>query len=115
MLGRKDLTKSVSEDGSVRYREEFCGACGVLHCRPELLHIYTRCSCMSPSTRSVLSLTLSLTPTCPVAARAATMSFESQSSYGNCMKVQLVKFLFNIYVCTHLHRPHAQEWIRASL
>lgn len=42
MLGRKDLTKSVSEDGSVLYREEFCGACGVLHCRPELLHIYTR-------------------------------------------------------------------------
>ena len=58
MLGRKDLTKSVSsEDGSVLYREECCGACGVLHSRPELLHIYTRCSCMSPSTRSVLSLT----------------------------------------------------------
>lgn len=56
MLGRKDLTKSVSEDGSVLYREEFCGACGVLHSRPELLHIYTRCSCVRPSTRSVLSL-----------------------------------------------------------
>lgn len=42
MLGRKDLTKSVNEDGSVLYREEVCGACGVLHCRPELLHIYTR-------------------------------------------------------------------------
>jgi len=42
MLGRKDLTKSVSEDGSMHYREEFCGACGVLHSRPELLHIYTR-------------------------------------------------------------------------
>jgi len=48
MMGYKDLNKSVSADGVVSYREEFCGACGIIHSQPDLLHVYTSCkSCHS--------------------------------------------------------------------
>ena len=43
MLGYLDLSKSISADGSIQYREESCGACGILHTKPEFLHIYTNC------------------------------------------------------------------------
>lgn len=48
MLGYIDLNKSVNADGSVNYREEFCGACGIIHTQPDLLNVYTSCkSCHS--------------------------------------------------------------------
>ena len=48
MLGYVDLNKHVDTDGNVFYREEFCGACGIIHSQPDLLHVYTSCkSCHS--------------------------------------------------------------------
>lgn len=42
-LGYKDLNKVCGTDGIFYYREEFCGACGILHSNPEVLDTYTNC------------------------------------------------------------------------
>ena len=43
MLGYLDLSKSISADGLIKYREETCGACGIIHTKPEFLHMYSSC------------------------------------------------------------------------
>lgn len=43
MLGYKDLNRSIGPDGSVFYREEFCGACGIIHSNPDVLDTFTNC------------------------------------------------------------------------
>lgn len=60
MLGYVDLNMSVSADGDVFYREEFCGACGIIHSRPELLDIYISCKSCHSVLRQPSSLRKSL-------------------------------------------------------
>lgn len=48
MLGYMDLNKQVDAAGNEFFREEFCGACGIIHTQPDLLHAYISCkSCHS--------------------------------------------------------------------
>ena len=42
MVGLNDLTRKCVP-GKVLYREEFCGACGVIHDNPDVLDTYTNC------------------------------------------------------------------------
>lgn len=43
MLGKKDISKIITETGKVLYREESCGACGIIHTRPDLMDMYYNC------------------------------------------------------------------------
>lgn len=43
MLGYKDLNRSVGPDGQLYFREEFCGACGIIHANPQVLDAYYNC------------------------------------------------------------------------
>lgn len=43
MLGYKDLNRSEGPDGKIYYREEFCGACGIIHSNPDVLDTYYTC------------------------------------------------------------------------
>eukprot|EP01039_Chlorochromonas_danica_P004092 gene4092-4478_t len=43
MLGYKDLNKVCGTDGLSYYREELCGACGMLHSNPDVLDTYHHC------------------------------------------------------------------------
>ncbi|RYG95519.1 hypothetical protein EON65_55850 [archaeon] len=43
MLGHKDLNKVCGTDGIFYYREEFCGACGIIHSNPDVLDTYLNC------------------------------------------------------------------------
>jgi hypothetical protein len=45
MLGYKDLNREYGKGGLLFYREEFCGACGIVHSNPEVLDTYTNCQC----------------------------------------------------------------------
>jgi len=43
MLGYSDLNRSITADGRELFREEFCGSCGTIHSKPDLLHVYYAC------------------------------------------------------------------------
>jgi hypothetical protein len=45
MLGYKDLNREYGAGGMLFYREEFCGACGIVHSNPEVMDTYSNCQC----------------------------------------------------------------------
>eukprot|EP01032_Pedospumella_encystans_P021707 gene21707-24614_t len=74
-MGYVDLNKSVSADGTVTYREEFCGACGIIHSQPDLLHVYTSCKschCVLREPAELRKLYYDVPPTAPLEILFAT-------------------------------------------
>ncbi len=45
MLGYKDLNKEYGDGGVLFFREEFCGACGIIHSNPTVLDTFGNCQC----------------------------------------------------------------------
>ncbi len=56
MMGRKDLNHSVTEFGEILFREEFCGACGVIHPNPDLMDMYNTCKACQCTLREPVAL-----------------------------------------------------------